>query len=583
MGEKTGDADQVTLYRSKDGKTWCYGDIFRTEFPPPPIFGSTNVILGFSPATNPSPDFMSGGIWLMGGNSFSGGVLQPSIYWSVVDFCDSASPKGATGEAANGRSFPVSFALGDTFWLAAVNPNIGVGDKVVFWSSTNGTHWVNHTMDVGFPVVSTSSGIQVLYVNRAWYFVVSFGILRSFDGKTSFQVIAAFPGVFKGDNILDLDISPFGEYWMAVGAKNASAGNTVDFVYSFGGVNWVDVFSPVTVGAPVAVLKDVCYGAGQFVMVGGVENTGTLSSFYNHSILVAKNPLDVKGMGTKWFADVNGNPHTGRKTVYSETQSLFGLCGAFGFSGSSIITSFNPYNNDFQPTNGAMDILCKDICTRTRPNGVYTSSSATLADVNGTQINDASATLFVQKARVSFGDLKSKGRLVFGNSSELIVEGSLYLSGLMQLASNVSISTDVAVVMLPGSVLEVQLSSPPIVGASVVQIPLFSFNFSVGSFSATRAVVQYDSCSIAATPIVSYGSSSASVLVSVDASACNMGPVGLSTEAIVGIAVGVTVAGIVVAVGIGLLTKYLISRHTARANFAISKNEMLLMQNRILK
>ncbi len=132
--------------------------------------------------------------------------------------------------------------------------------------------------------------------------------------------------------------------------------------------------------------------------------------------------------------------------------------------------------------------------------------------------------------------------------------------------------------MLPGSVLEVLLPVPPASGSSL-QIPLFGYSFSVGNFSTVRAVVQYDSCSVATQLQVAYGSSSATALVAIDSSNC-VQP--LSTGAIVGIAVGCVIAGAAVAVAIVLVHRAMTAHHTVTANAAISANEISLLQHKTL-
>jgi hypothetical protein len=135
-----------------------------------------------------------------------------------------------------------------------------------------------------------------------------------------------------------------------------------------------------------------------------------------------------------------------------------------------------------------------------------------------------------------------------------------------------AVVTAVAAVTFPNSsVLEVVVSSKP---NGTLVIPLFNFSFYVGGFASARSVNMFDSCSTLGSPVISYSSSSASALISVDSSACSPQTNQLSTGAIVGIAIGAAVGGIAVAVAIVLITKAVLSRHDSSVNAALKMDDM---------
>ncbi len=74
---------------------------------------------------------------------------------------------------------------------------------------------------------------------------------------------------------------------------------------------------------------------------------------------------------------------------------------------------------------------------------------------------------------------------------------------MTRIVAGANISARTAAVAFPlVSVLEVELTSAPSSGSSSINVPLFSFDFAVGSFLSTRAVNSFDACTQLGTPVV---------------------------------------------------------------------------------
>lgn len=295
----------------------------------------------------------------------------------------------------------------------------------------------------------------------------------------------------------------------------------------------------------------------------------------------------MTGLGRSWFFESRTGPlpRFGSRVIYSERESIFVLCGARGDQpgASSLIWSVQPMMDDFVAasagdTQGIFDQTCLDVATRSDLSLSISGSAG--GGLLSTAVLSRASFLDVQgQLSVTNGDLKCGGVFTVNATGMVNSTGSLYLSGTTRIVQGAMLNAGTAVVAFPlTSILEVDVRL--LSNSSTVLVPLFSYAFPVGNFSAVRAINSADSCSVLGAPMIVYGSMSASALVSVNSEACAPGSQSgnqqgaLSTEAIVGIVVGAVIGGALVAIAIVLGTKALISHRTATMRSNLQLQDM---------
>jgi hypothetical protein len=173
----------------------------------------------------------------------------------------------------------------------------------------------------------------------------------------------------------------------------------------------------------------------------------------------------------------------------------------------------------------------------------------------------------------------------FSQTSVVNVSGSLYCSGVTRILPGCRVSAGSAVVAFPNSsVLEIEIND--VANRTSILVPLFSYSLRVGSFLSARSIYSGIDCTVSlGNPVVLYSSSTASALISVTQGLCptssntNTTSPGqsssqLSTGAIIGIAVGASVAGVAIAVGMVFLMKYFLNQRDLVENQRLRNKEM---------
>ncbi len=527
-------------------------------------------------------------MWLFGGD-VEGSAVRPTIQFSTDDG-DTLQPTDAIG-----MGYPQSFAYSGTRWLAAGRTNNTVNGTGIMLSSTNALSWTPHVSNLDFDDRGRPRLLR--FVNGKFFVAYDLGLFVSEDNG---EVWTQVPGVNSFAKSITTGqrgprafaISPFGEYW-GVGGSSSIGDPVAIFLYSTdNGKTWKNnsvnvAFSQPNSQATDQLVRSMAYGAGQFVMVGAPEVSGAQIGVIPilNTVLTAVDPSSFQGLGAQFFLEtrVGSWNRNGRRVIYSERESIFVLCGAKGNQGgTSLAWSVNPKANDLAAGSdgtagivGMFDDLCLDVASR----------DDNFANTSGVASGSASLSIVVQQSdrlvvpaafSVAKGDLKSGGQLTFLSEASFNGSGSVYFSGVTRVVQGAAVRTGVAAVTFPAtSVLEVAVARPVNGSASVV-VPLFNYSFYVGSFAAVRSVNTFDSCTTLGTPVVTYGSSSASALVTVDSSACASATTNqpLSTGAIVGIAVGAAAAGVVVVIASVFATKAALAHRDARANASLRLQDM---------
>lgn len=596
IGSYDAEKRQAGMIRSSDGKKWFYSRNLRTEFPadndpvnPPPFPRPVRVAYGAGGGP------LGKDVWVFGGNTEDvvGGVFRPTIYYSVDD---GASLVRAIGSVAFGPQFPTSFAYGGSFWLAVGRTNSSQSSTGFIIRSTDASNWTTHSTNLD---LSDTFPLRTLaFVNGKFFLATGLGLFSSTDGSTwskyvNLPLFSTGAGSYPGPGgPTAFAISPFEEYWGAGGITVLGPSPPPVFVYSNDGITWQTQADYIPFSVPNVgdqEVKSMAYGAGQFVILGVTEFNDTVSrNSYLNTVLTASNPSTLAGLGKKYFFDSKSGYRArgGYQVIYSERQSIFVLCGATGDqNGTSMVWSVNPGSNDLTSGTsgnaiGMFDNVCISVATRvdrfSTVTGTTSFASSTLA-LSTTVLPRGSSLTVEANAQylVQQGDLKSGGVLQVSQGAKVNSTGSLYFSGTTRIFQGASLQAGVAAVTFPAtSALEVVVSSNAN-NATTIVVPLFNYSFYVGSFSSSRAVNTFDSCSTLTVTSVSYASSTATALISVDSSKCSTStgsPNALSTGAIVGIAVGAAVGGVCIAIGIFLLVKYLTSRQDLAANKALAMN-----------
>lgn len=582
IGSYRTESRALALSRSSDGKTWFYDRVLRAEFPPTNSSNSPlDALVAFGSGGGPGGQ----DAWIVAGNSVdNSGNFRPTIYYSVDDGDSFISTVGTTGPG-----YPSSVVFGGMFWLAFCRSNSsGRFSDGYFLRSSDAVTWIPHMTNLN---LSDNNGARSLaFVNNKWFAAYGEGLFSSLDGVvwTKYDSLPLFDAPFGGGGPSAFAISPFEEYW-GVGGTSFNGSARPCFVYSNDGNVWNTQAAYVPFSVPYTgdqFVRGIAYGAGQFLIIGAAEfNTGVTPNNYLNTVLTAVDPSSLTGLGKTFFYDSTPNyavPRNGRAVIYSERLGLFVLCGAAGNQGgTSMAWSVNPNQGDLRTgTNGNSPGMftwgCVSVVARDdRFSKISGTASGTVFSTKVVLRNESLAVS--QRFSVSNGDLKSGGALTLSFSAQVNTSGSVYFSGTTRILQGSSTVAGLAAVVFPNtSILEVA-PAPPSNGTSTIMFPLFNFSFLIGNFSVLRSVNLFDSCTKLGTPSLSYSSSSLSVLISVDSSSCATAvspQQGLSREAIIGIAVGATIGGLALAVGIALLTKAIIKSRDATLNKQIKESQL---------
>ncbi len=488
-----------------------------------------------------------------------------------------------------GPGFPVSFAYNGVFWLAMGRENSTAEAARFMLNSTNASVWQPHPCNLVLD--EFGPGASVAFVNNKWFAVQGGGLFSSLNGRfwtrhSTLPLFSTSATTYPGaGGPVAFAISPFEEYWGTGGVASNGTLPPPVFVYSINGVDW-DAQAPyipfsLPFKARFQQVFSMTYGAGMFVILGWAE--GSNAQVVENTILAATDPSTLTGLGKVFFLDNRtGNfARVGRAVIYSERESLFVFCGATGNQGgTSMAWSVNPLT--FGVTRGTsgnaigmFDNVCLHVATRT--DLFSTLSGAASGTLDSTRVVPRAFSITVDGSlNVVTGDLKCGGQLTVSASGLLNSSGSLYFAGTTRIVQGATLTAGIAAIAYPLlSVLEIDVRSFTN-GSSSVIIPLFNYTFAVGGFARVRSINSVDSCSVFGTPVITYSSSFASALISVDSSACSGTTEGnaLSSGAIVGIAIGAGVVGIALVIGIVLVTKALISRYTSTIRSDLKMEDM---------
>lgn len=521
------------------------------------------------------------GRWVLGGYPAAGVT-------SCIFYSDNNGQSFVAASGADGPLFPRALAFSGSLWLALLRAP-GAVSQMFLYNSSDASSWANHSQ-ANLPMEDLQQSVDLKYVSakRLWYAMTGRGVFQSSDTfnwtfvNTTFdsltQTLVPFPT--PNGAPVGLAVSPFGEYWMAIGPY--AEGFNGNFVFSNTGASFewfpqqeLKLFGSIDDNSQA---RGIAYGGGQFVVVGFAENRTYANVSSANTIFVATNTSLVVGMGNAWF-DYALDPRNrlANSVKYSEIQSRFVLCGAFGDANSSIIYSFQALQNDFKRTDAPFTRDCRAIATREDIPDFQVGGSFS-GSFGRTRIISVPVT--VDSVTIDHGDLKVESFIRFPSTSNLNVSGSLYLSNLTRIALGSQVYAQAAIVAFPdSSVLEVEIASVP-ENATSLLVPLFNYSFRVGSFRSIRAIYSGNDCSVVlGVPEISYGSSSASALVSVGQVSCTPMPgfpesSSLSTGAIVGIAIGAACIGVIAVVGLIFLMKHLLHRRDFHVNQQLKEREM---------
>lgn len=162
------------------------------------------------------------------------------------------------------------------------------------------------------------------------------------------------------------------------------------------------------------------------------------------------------------------------------------------------------------------------------------------------------------------------GNLSLTSLARVTVGGAISLNGTLQLQDGAVLSSSSQLVL--GASSNAVVIQRPAPGVSSVSIPVVSYASINGSFASVSAQTAYsDLCVVSAVP--SYGASSLSVTVTLQP--C---PSSLSPGAIAGIVEGSVIVGVALAIGIILLSRYLIGKYTQKAKASIALKEVQQVQ-----